>query len=113
MSPRTSRFLAERFSFDAVSLIARGEGHLTDQEVAETAIGERRVPLTFDLDFGEIFHRKAHPTLGIIILRLTDERSPAVNQVLERFFEEQSDPSEFEGSLTIVSEFRVRRRTTR
>lgn len=51
MSPRTSQFLVDRFGYDAESLISRGQGHLTDTEVARIAIQEGRVILTFDLDY--------------------------------------------------------------
>ena len=57
LSPLTSDFLSCRCGFDVVDLVRLGFGHLDDFDVVEFAQRERRIIITLDLDFGEIFHR--------------------------------------------------------
>lgn len=85
MSPKTAALLRRRFSFDAISLAEIKQTHLSDREVIELARQQHRIIITQDLDYGELYH-ETDPTFGVIILRLQDQRSPNVNQVLENFF---------------------------
>src|SRR5680860_707285 len=97
LSPRTASFLIEIFAFDSVALISLGLAHLDDFQVIELVKRERRVLITFDLDFGKLFHHYERGQVGIIVLRLEHQSVSSANYALERFF---SDP----GTATIALE---------
>ncbi len=48
-------------------LVAPG---MPDDVLLELAVGERRVILTADKDFGELIFRRALPAFGVVLLRL-------------------------------------------
>lgn len=106
LSPETSRYLASAFDLDVIDLLSLGLGHLSDPEVADLAARERRVVITFDLDWGEIYHQRRQ--LGVIILRLADQTVESVNRTLEHFFRTSAPGTSLEHSLVIVREQRVR-----
>jgi predicted nuclease of predicted toxin-antitoxin system len=106
--PRTAGFLADRFAFDASSVIERGLGHLTDEDVVALAIREERVILTFDLDFGEIFHRREHGRFGVIVVRTRDQTVDAVNRLLDSFFSTEAPTIALERALVVIGERRIR-----
>jgi predicted nuclease of predicted toxin-antitoxin system len=106
--PRTARFLAGRFGFDTSSVIERGLGHLTDEDVVALAIREQRVIVTFDLDFGEIFHRREHGRFGVIVVRTRNQTVDAVNMLLEAFLTFEAPSIALERSLVVIGERRIR-----
>lgn len=108
LSPRTATFLSERFGFDVVDLLTLGLNHYRDREVAELAVQQSRVIITFDLGFGALYHRYFHRQVGVIILRLDDQKSSSVNQILSRFFETRAPSIDLERSLVVIDEHRVR-----
>lgn len=57
LSPITSSYL-KSLGFDSKSIVKEKLGRLTDKGIAELAIKEKRIVITFDLDFGEIYHMK-------------------------------------------------------
>lgn len=89
ISPETAIFLRS-FGFDVKSLIEDGLGGLEDAVVARIAEKEKRILVTFDLDFGEIYYFTAKKVFSVIILRLDDQRIEEVNGVLDRFFKKYS-----------------------
>lgn len=70
---------------------------------------EDRILVTFNVDFGRLFHRYERGLVGIIVLRLADQTVASANRALERLF---TDPAAealvFERSLVIVDEIRIR-----
>jgi predicted nuclease of predicted toxin-antitoxin system len=108
LSPETTSFLVAAFGIDVTDLMSRGLSHLRDIEVVELAKREGRVIITFDLDLGEIYHRKERGRLGVIMLRLNDQTIEAVNSVLDRFFRTQAATIPLERSLVVIDETRVR-----
>ena len=86
ISPETAIFLRS-FGFEVKSLIEAGLGGINDAEVAKIAEREKRVIITFDLDFGEMYFFASKKKFGVIVLRLDDQRVETVNAVLKRFFE--------------------------
>jgi predicted nuclease of predicted toxin-antitoxin system len=56
MSPATANYLIKRFKIDAIDLVSLGLGHLKDPDVIEFAKREGSVLITFDLNFGQIYH---------------------------------------------------------
>ena len=85
LSPETANFMRS-LNFDVKSLIEEGLGGLTDSEVIKIAQKERRVIITFDIDFGELYYFAFKKNFGVLVLRLHDQRVEGVNSVLESFF---------------------------
>lgn len=86
ISPETAIFLRS-FGFNVKSLIEEGLGGLEDDAVARIAAKEKRVLITFDLDFGEMYYFAVNKTFGVIVLRLGDQRVETVNKILGQFLE--------------------------
>ena len=84
LSPQTSRYLI-KLGFDSKSITAEKLGHIKDPEVVKIAKKEKRIIITFDLDFGEIYHQKESSNVGIIVLRLDNQTPENVNSVLGQF----------------------------
>jgi predicted nuclease of predicted toxin-antitoxin system len=61
---------------DAVHLDEPGLNELRDVSIFERATAERRVIVTFDMDFGEIATFTAEPKASVISLRLEDQTAP-------------------------------------
>ncbi|MGH8695281.1 MAG: DUF5615 family PIN-like protein [Burkholderiales bacterium] len=68
---------------DATHLQEQGLQRLPDREVFAKASAERRVVLTFDLDFGEIVALSTPPSASVILFRLHDTSTPHVIERLE------------------------------
>ena len=87
------RFLADMMIDARVTEWLRSQGHdvvhLRDQklhrlpngEIFEKATEEKRIVLTFDLDFGEIVALSGRQRTSVILFRLHNSRA---NQVIER-----------------------------
>lgn len=86
LTPETANFLRSH-GFDVKSLLEDGLGDLDDDEVANIASKEKRIIITFDLDFGEMQYFASKKKFGVIILRLSDQRVEVVNKVLLNFFD--------------------------
>ncbi|MBI2515184.1 DUF5615 family PIN-like protein [Candidatus Wolfebacteria bacterium] len=108
LSPETANFLRS-LGFDVKSLIEERLGDLHDWAVAEMAKKEKRILLTLDLDFGEMYYFAAKKTFGVIVLRLEDQRVQIVNKILSRFLEMYGAELERRGkNLFILRETEVR-----
>ena len=108
LSPETAHYLRS-FGFDVRSLIEDHVGDLTDEEVARIAVRTRRVIVTFDLDFGEMYYFATRKKFSAIVLRLNDQRVELVNEIVLTFL--QHHHALFAGKrkfLAIVSEQGVR-----
>lgn len=80
-----------------------GLGAISDDSVVEIAKKEMRVIVTFDLDFGEIYHFREEDKLGIVVLRLDNQTIEVTNEALRRFLEDFKERlSEIETSLKPV-----------
>ena len=110
ISPETAQYL-RRFNFNVKSLIEANLNYLTDAEVVELAKKEKRIIITFDLDFAEIFYFLEQKHFGVIALRLKDQRVESVNRVLEDFIKYYSldnNSNKFNKSLVVLNETGVR-----
>ena len=106
LSPKTAEFLRSRYNFDVIDLLSLKLGLLTDEEVATFAHKQKRIIITFDLDFGRIYQNdKFNP--GVVILRIEDQTVESVNLVLQNFFNSH-DEKELTSSLIIVEDKRIR-----
>ena|SRR5579859_3287914 len=90
ISPQTAKFL-RALGFDTKSITEEKLGTLADEEVVKIAITERRIIITFDLDFGEIFNTENFGKPGIIVLRLQDQTVENVNKTLKNLFANYED----------------------
>lgn len=108
LSPETREYLATRHGLDVIDLITVRKAALSDAEVVELARIEQRVIVTFDLDFGEIYHFAARGQIGVIILRLDDQTVESVNQVLDAFLTSIAGDIDLDKSLVILDEHRAR-----
>ena len=95
---------------DAVHLRDEGLIRLPDPEIATKAVAERRIVLTFDLDFGDILATAGSEVPSVVIFRLRDQTPAAVNPRLFRVIAECAEELA-SGAIIIVEDerFRVRR----
>ncbi len=113
------RILAnENFPGDAVAAL-RERGHdvawvrtdspgISDREVAERAIAEERVLITFDKDFGELaFHHGLAPSCGVILLRVSAPSAAHVGETVADLLDSRSD---WEGNFAVITDDRIRLR---
>jgi predicted nuclease of predicted toxin-antitoxin system len=92
---------------DATHLDEQGLGSLGDDEVFAKASAERRIVLTFDLDFGEIVAVSRGMPAGVVLFRLRDART---SRVIERLRQCLSDagPTLEKGAIVVVDDSRIR-----
>lgn len=107
-SPETRKYLIKTFHFDVVDIVTEGKTHLDDEEIVSWAKKESRVIVTFDLDFGEIYHLREKGKLGVIILRLEDQTVESVVRRLHKFFKEETENIDLNTSLVVIEESRIR-----
>jgi predicted nuclease of predicted toxin-antitoxin system len=107
LSPETATYLSETLGVDAVRLTGE-QARFTDEQVVALAKRESRVIVTFDLDFGEIYHLRERGEIGVIILRLEDQTVESVNRVLARFFARSRGSDELARTLVVLERDRMR-----
>jgi len=104
ISPESADHL-EALGYPCHSLRREGPRRLNDSEIVAMAKRERRIILTHDLDFGEIYYFAIGGEIGITVLRLRHQTVEAVNDVLERFLKAKVlSEEELEHALVILSE---------
>jgi len=102
------RFLVDECTGPGVAAWLRSEGHgvfsvfdeaqgIADEIVLTKAFSENWILITNDKDFGEMIFRERRQHHGIILLRLSDERSANKISVLKHLIENYSDklPEQF------------------
>ena len=88
----------------------RGGAHrLPDDEILRLAQRERRVVLTFDLDFGDLLAAGAFSLPSVVIFRLLDQTPASVTPKLLHLLSERAQEIE-EGAIVIVEDRRYRLR---
>jgi len=92
---------------DAVHLRDQRLQGLPDIEVFAKASGEKRVLLTFDLDFGEIVALSPSPGASVVMFRLHDTRTPRVIERLDKVLSDAATQLE-RGAIVVVEEGRHR-----
>jgi predicted nuclease of predicted toxin-antitoxin system len=112
LSTETAEYLREVFSFDVESLIEKDLAGLSDSEVVKMAKKEKRIIITLDLDFGELYHQKESVSnFGVLILRLRDQRVESINSVLSKFFRDSLGSKVFirnPNALVVINETTMR-----
>ncbi|MEK6581310.1 MAG: DUF5615 family PIN-like protein [Nitrospirota bacterium] len=94
---------------DAVHLRDERLHRLPNGEIFEKAVAERRIILTFDLDFGEIVALSGGQQVSVILFRLHNTRTPHVIERLKKVLQESSSVLE-DGAVIVVEESRHRTR---
>lgn len=95
---------------DAVHLRGLDLQRLPDEEILAKARDERRIVLTFDLDFGDLLALGMHESPSVIIFRLRDETPRSVTPKLFEVIRQRA--SELEAGAVVVvedSRYRLRR----
>jgi predicted nuclease of predicted toxin-antitoxin system len=82
---------------------------LPNGAIFEKAAAERRIVLTFDLDFGEIIALSSGRSVSVILFRLHNTRSAHIMERLRKVLKE-SERSLEEGAIIVVEESRHRTR---
>ena len=106
VSPKTVEFL-KQLGNEAVHVRTLGLQRAADPELAGRARTDSSVILTFDLDFGDVLALGVLEEPSVIIFRLADEQSDAVNQRLSVVLAERSLELE-SGALILVEDTRYR-----
>jgi len=113
------RFLADMGVAQRVVQWLRSEGHdavhlreenlhrLPNGAIFEKAHAEKRIILTFDLDFGEILALSAGRSVSVILFRLHNTRTEHVLDRLSKVLGE-SKPALEHGAIVVVEETRRR-----
>jgi len=92
---------------DVAHLRDEGLHRMLNGEIFAKAVSERRVILTFDLDFSEIAALSKRPSVGVIVFRLRNTRSSHVIERLSRVVEHSMRALE-RGAVVSVEESRHR-----
>jgi predicted nuclease of predicted toxin-antitoxin system len=102
---RVVRWL-EQNGDDATHLRDQGLHRLPDPDIFDKADLERRIILTFDLDFGEIAAFSRGRTVSVVLFRLHNTRTP---HVIERLRSALNFREALEkGAIIVVEESRCR-----
>lgn len=108
LSPKTRKHLTEKFKFNVVDLITENKYGLSDEQVIKLAKKEKRIIITFDIDFGEIYYFSEEGIVGIIVLRIHDQTVESVNKVLDKFFQKEAKNIDLDTSLVVIDENKIR-----
>lgn len=88
LSPETAKFL-RNLGWETKSLLEENLGEISDEAVVILAKREKRLIITHDLDFGEIYHFKEEGKVGILVLRLKDQTVESTNKILLQFLKKK------------------------
>src|SRR4051794_29291914 len=102
--PSVARWLASQ-GHDVFSVFDSARG-ISDVEILERALADERIVVTNDKDFGEHVFRLRRHHAGIILLRLADNKSAKMIEVLEKLLANHAGwlPNHF----VVVTETQVR-----
>jgi len=92
---------------DAVHLREENLHRLPNGLIFEKAYSEKRILLTFDLDFGEIVALSGEKQVTVILFRLHNTRTPHVIERIEKVLRDSAQALE-EGAIVVVEETRHR-----
>lgn len=99
----------EKSGFDFRHISEISSISLPDEEIVKIAKIQKRIIITHDLDYGEIYYLKEQGKLGVVMLRLKDQTSANVVRKLIDFFKsKESQSTDLSVSLIIISEDNTR-----
>ncbi|MCG2689903.1 DUF5615 family PIN-like protein [Candidatus Parcubacteria bacterium] len=102
LSFETADFLIN-LGCDAKTTAQLGLSSAPDEEVIQKATREKRIIVTFDLDFGEIFYFSKKINLRILVLRLKNQTVESVNKTLKHILESKVLESQTADDWLIVA----------
>lgn len=102
--PKVARWLSEQ-GHEVFSVYDEARG-IKDAQIIQKAFTENWILITNDKDFGEKVHKERRLHMGVVFLRLADERAANKIDILRRLLEKYADklPEHF----VVVTETRVR-----
>lgn len=106
VAERLVRWLREN-GHDAIHLRDEGLHRLPNGEIFEKAFAERRILLTFDLDFGELLALSGGKRVSVVLFRLHNTRTPHVIDRLKKVLTD-AGAALTEGAIVVVEESRHR-----
>jgi len=108
ISHETAEFL-NSLGYDAKTAAHFGLEKAEDEEIFDKAVKEKRIIITFDLDFGEIFYFSKECSESVIILKLKNQTVESVNKNLEWLLKSKIlQRKEIKKGLIIVEEGRIK-----
>lgn len=106
ISRKTVSFL-KAHGYDAVHLHEQGHDRMPDSDILAKALGEKRIVLTHDLDFGDLMAASGGHLPSVIIFRLRNMKSEQVNRYLSQVISSHGNMLE-KGALITVTEGKIR-----
>lgn len=101
--------LQESNPFAFVHICEYSDASLSDEEIIAIAKRKHWIIITHDLDYGEIYYLRERGVIGVIMLRLEDQRSSRVITRLTDFFTSKDiQKHDLRRSLVIISDDRIR-----
>ena len=101
--------LSKLTGFDFMHISTISEKSIPDSQIVEIAKDGRRIIISHDLDYGEIYYLKERGQIGVIMLRLRDQTSDIVIQRLHSFLcSSECKKSDISTSLVIIEEEKTR-----
>ena len=108
LSHETAVFL-QLLGYDTKTVAQFGLEGAEDVKIAEKTAQEKRILITLDLDFGEIFYFATEKNLWIIVLRIRNQTVESVNNTLRRLLDAKIlERKTLRNTLLIVEERRIR-----
>jgi predicted nuclease of predicted toxin-antitoxin system len=81
---------------------------MSDLDILNIAVSEKRLVITMDKDFGELVYKCRWPHSGVLLLRLEDERAEEKIKVIETILENYSSEIIFKFSVFKDKKLRIR-----
>ncbi|MBA4311527.1 MAG: hypothetical protein C0417_02745 [Chlorobiaceae bacterium] len=110
ISPKTTAYLCN-LGHDAVDTRILKLGEASDEDLWKLSVSEKRILITFDLDFADVREYPHRFGPGIIVFRTRSTTSATVNSQLRYIFDHFSE-QDLQGKLIIITENRIRFRST-
>jgi predicted nuclease of predicted toxin-antitoxin system len=104
--------LLQEFGHEVDDVVAEGLGGRDDTPVLQAATADRRILLTFDLDFADVRRYPPGTHGGIVVFRLHDQRWVTLEVPVRRLLA-GGGLERLERGLAIVDEYRVRYKRAR
>lgn len=60
-------------------------------QILSSAVNEKRIVATMDMDFGELVHNSGRPHRGVLLLRVEEQDRKAKVMTVSRILEEHAD----------------------
>ena len=79
---------------------------MADDDILALAVGEQRLVITMDKDFGELVYHSGQPHAGVLLLRLEDASSTEKVRVVAEIFSNFGE--QIEGHFSVYQAGRLR-----